>query len=220
MDVRVISWWGEPDDLGAGEAARALACHHARVANLRRDHLHKLTTRLAKSHGWIVVEDLNVSGMTRSARGTAEAPGRNVRAKAGLNRGLADSAFGELRRQLEYKCRWYGAKLVVADRFFPSSRTCSRCGTVRANLTLGDRVFECPGCGLALDRDLNAAINLAGWAHPDVAVSAPETQNACPRGGQSGPSPALPDDAGTGIVPEPAGATGGRTHRPGLTPAS
>ena len=215
------------------KAARALARHHARVANLRRDHLHKLTTRLAKSHGCIVVEDLNVSGMTRSARGSAEAPGRNVHAKAGLNRGLADSAFGELRRQLEYKCRWHGAELVVADRFFPSSRTCSRCGTVRANLTLGDRVFECPGCGLCLDRDLNAAINLAGWAHPDasphpagwagnpiVAVSALETQNACPRGGQPGLSPARPDDAGTGIVPEPAGATGGRTHRPGLTPAS
>jgi putative transposase len=180
------------------------------VANLRRDHLHELTTRLAKSHGRIVVEDLNVAGMSRSSRGTAEAPGRNVRAKSGLNRSLADASFGEVRRMLEYKCRWYGSELVVADRFFPSSKTCSRCGTVRSQLGLGDRFFTCPACGLSIDRDLNAAINLAGWAHPDVAVSASETENACPRGGQPGLGPARPVDAGTGIAPEPAGTTGGR----------
>ena len=204
-------------------AARSLARHHARVANLRRDHLHKLTTRLAKSHGRIVIEDLNVAGMTRSARGSREAPGHHVRAKSGLSRSLADASFGELRRLLTYKCRWYGSELVVADRFFPSSKTCSRCGTVRSQLGLGDRVFTCPACGLRIDRDLNAAINLAGWAHPDVsphpagraghpfvAVSAPETENACPRGGQPGLSPARPVDAGTGIAPEPAGTTGGR----------
>jgi IS605 OrfB family transposase len=193
------------------------------MANLRREHLHQLTSRLAKSHGRIVVEDLNVAGMSRSSRGTAEAPGRNVRAKSGLSRSLADASFGELRRMLEYKCRWYGSELVVADRFFPSSKTCSRCGLVRDHLSLGDRFFTCPACGLSIDRDLNAAINLAGWAHPDVsphpagragpslvAVSAPETENACPRGGQTGLSPARPVDAGTGIAPEPAGTTGGR----------
>jgi putative transposase len=192
-----------------------LARHHAWVANLRRDHLHKLTTRLAKSHGRIVIEDLNVAGMSRSARGSREAPGHHVRAKSGLSRSLADASFGELRRLLTYKCRWYGAELVVADRFFPSSKTCSRCGKVRSQLGLGDRVFTCPACGLRIDRDLNAAINLAGWAHPDVspiivAGSAPETENACPRGGQTGPRPARPVDAGTGIAPEPAGTTGGR----------
>jgi putative transposase len=206
------------------KAAQRLGRHHARVANLRRDHLHELTTRLAKSHGRIVVEDLNVAGMSRSSRGTAEAPGRNLRAKSGLNRSLADASFGEVRRMLEYKCRWYGSELVVADRFFPSSKTCSRCGTVRSQLGLGDRFFTCPACGLSIDRDLNAAISLAGWAHPDVsphpagragtpiivAVSAPETENACPRGGQTGLGPARPVDAGTGIAPEPAGTTGGR----------
>jgi putative transposase len=160
------------------KAATRLARHHARGANLRRDHLHKLTTRLAKNHGRIVVEDLNVSGMSRSARGTRDQPGRSVR------RGLADASFGELHRQLQYKCRWYGAELVVADRFFPSSRTCSRCGAALADLQLAERTFRCQSCGLSLDRDLNAAINLAGWAHPDVAGSAPETRNACPRGGQ------------------------------------
>lgn len=177
------------------KAARRLARHHARVANLRRDHLHQLTTRLAKSHGRIVVEDLNVAGMTRSARGTLEKPGGHVRAKSGLNRGIADAGFGELRRQLEYKCRWYGAELVIADRFFPSSKTCSRCGTVRAGLQLSERVFVCPECGLRIERDFNAAINLAAWSHPDllphvsppaagrpgaphVAASASETENA------------------------------------------
>jgi putative transposase len=111
---------------------------------------------------------------------------------------------------LTYKCRWYGSELVVADRFFPSSKTCSRCGTVRRELGLGDRFFTCPACGLRIDRDLNAAINLAGWAHPDVAASAPETENACPRGGQTGLSPARPIDEGTGPGPEPVGTTGGR----------
>ena len=201
-------------------AARSLARHHARVASLRRDHLHQLTTRLAKSHGRIVIEDLNVSGMTRSARGSREAPGHNMRAKNGLNRSLADASFGEFRRQLEYKCRWYGSELVVADRFLPSSKTCSRCGTVRDGLRLEERVFGCVACGLRIDRDLNAAINLAGWARPDVAPSAGETENACPRGGQTGLRPARPVDAGTGIAPESAGMTGGRTHRPGLTRAS
>jgi putative transposase len=191
-------------------AAVRLARHHARVANLRRDHLHKLTTRLAKSHGRIVIEDLNVAGMTRSARGSLEAPGHNVRAKSGLSRSLADASFGELRRMLTYKCRWYGSELVVADRFFPSSKTCSRCGTRREELRLEERAFRCARCGLSIERDLNAAINLAGWAHPDVAPSAGETGNACPRGGQTGVSPARPVDAGTGIAPEPAGMTGGR----------
>jgi putative transposase len=193
------------------------------MANLRRDHLHQLTSRLAKSHRRIVVEDLNVAGMSRSSRGTALAPGRNVRAKSGLSRSLADASFGEVQRMLEYKCRWYGSELVVADRFFPSSKTCSRCRLVRDHLSLGERVFTCPACGLSIDRDLNAAINLAGWAHPNVsphpagragtplivAGSALETENACPRGGQTGRSPARPVDAGTGIGPEPAGITGG-----------
>jgi len=202
------------------KATQRLARHHARIAHLRRDHLAKLTTCLAKNHGRIVIEDLNVAGMTRSARGSQDAPGRNLRAKAGLNRGILDAGFAEFRRQLTYKCRWYGSELVIADRFFASSRTCSRCAAVRAKLTLRERVFHCFHCGLSLDRDLNAAINLAGWAHPAVAGSAPETENACPRGGQTGLCPARPVDAGTGNAPEPAGVTGGRVRQSGLTPAA
>ncbi|HUY60839.1 MAG TPA: IS607 family element RNA-guided endonuclease TnpB, partial [Candidatus Dormibacteraeota bacterium] len=110
------------------KAARRLARHHATVAAVRRDHLHKLTTRLAKTHGRIVVEDLNVRGML----GTRT-----------LARSLADAGFGEFRRQLRYKCEWYGAELVVADRWFPSSKTCSRCGTVKPDLSLAERTYHC-----------------------------------------------------------------------------
>jgi putative transposase len=169
------------------KATRKLARQHAWIAHVRRDHLHKLTTVLAKNHGRVVIEDLNVSGMLSNRR---------------LARGIADASFGEFRRMLEYKCRWYGAELAVADRFFPSSKTCSRCGVVKLTLSLGERTFACTACGLSIDRDLNAAINLAGWKQPAVAVSAPETENACPRGGKTGPSPARLVDAGTGNGPE------------------
>jgi putative transposase len=158
----------------AKRAAR-LATIHARVADQRRDGLHKLTTRLARGFGLIVAEDLNVAGMTRSARGTVDRPGRNVRAKSGLNRGILDAAPGELRRQLAYKTVWNGGRLHVADRWYPSSKTCSRCGWRNPNLPLRKRVFTCP-CGLVMDRDENAAVNLkqlvtgagvAGYPGPD-----------------------------------------------------
>ncbi|MGW0933925.1 IS607 family element RNA-guided endonuclease TnpB [Streptomyces sp. NPDC002666] len=118
---------------------------HHRVANLREDTLHKLTTRLTREYGTIVVEDLNVAGMGRNRR---------------LSRRVADAAFGEIRRQLTYKTRRHGTRLVVADRWFPSSKTCSRCGVVKAKLPLSVRVFECDACGLVLDRDANAGHNL------------------------------------------------------------
>jgi IS605 OrfB family transposase len=107
-------------------AIRRLARIHARVGYVRRHHIDALSTRLAKSHGTLVVGDLNVRGMSRSARGTVEEPGRNVSAKAGLNRSLADQSFGAVRRMLGYKCRWYGSHLVVAPRSFPSSKALLR----------------------------------------------------------------------------------------------
>lgn len=200
---------------GSSRRRRAIARvgrTHRRVRDLRRDCLHKLTTHLAKSHGRVVVEDLNVRGMMGSARGTVERPGRNVRAKAGLNRALADASLGELRRLLEYKCAWYGSELVVAPRFFASSKRCSSCGQVRETLGLGERVFVCPSCGRMIDRDLNAAHNLVWWAEEHahrVAASAAETENA--RGGDVGPGFGRADlaEARTGVVPEPAGLIGG-----------
>ncbi|MEM1171915.1 MAG: RNA-guided endonuclease TnpB family protein [Cyanobacteria bacterium P01_H01_bin.35] len=117
---------------------------HRKVANIRQDALHKLTTYLAKNHGIVVIEDLNVSGMLRNHK---------------LAKSIADQGFYEFRRQLGYKCEWYGSELVVVDRFFPSSKTCSRCGHVQ-DMPLHLRTYDCPECGLSIDRDLNASINL------------------------------------------------------------
>ena len=199
-------------------ATLRLARAHRRVGNVRRHHLHVLTTRLAQSHGRLVLEDLNVRGMSHSARGTVERPARNVRARAGQNRAVLDCGFAELRRMLEYKCRWYGSTLVVADRWFPSSKRCSGCGAVRAELSRRERVFGCGSCGLRLDRDLNAARNLSSWAEAhDVAASAAETENA--RGEAAAIRLAVGErlaEASTGTVPEPAGITTGGRHRSAL----
>ena len=143
----------------------ALGEAHARVANQRRNGIHQLTSRLASTYGTVVVEDLNVSGML---------------ANRSLARAVTDAGMGEVRRQLTYKTTWNGGRLVVADRWYPSSKTCSGCGAVKAKLALSERSYACTGCGLVLDRDLNAALNLAALA-ADVAQSCGETQNA--RGG-------------------------------------
>ncbi|MEV6926117.1 IS607 family element RNA-guided endonuclease TnpB [Dactylosporangium sp. NPDC051485] len=127
-------------------ASARLGQAHARVANLRRDGLHKLTTHLAATYETVVVEDLNVAGMLRNRR---------------LARRVADAGFGEIRRQLAYKTVWHGGRLMVADRWYPSSKTCSGCGAVKTKLTLAERMYECTACGLVLDRDVNAARNLA-----------------------------------------------------------
>ncbi len=124
---------------------------HAHAAAVRRDVLHKATTDLAQQHDVLVVETLNAAGMR--AKGGAR--------KRGLNRALADAALAEIRRMLSYKSRWYGCHLVQADRFYPSSKTCTACGRRKPNLTLADRIFECDQCGIRIDRDLGAAINLA-----------------------------------------------------------
>jgi putative transposase len=124
---------------------------HARAAAVRRDVLHKATTELAQRHRVIAVEKLNATGM-RAAGGAR---------KRGLNRALADAALAQIRRMLGYKTRWYGSTLVEADRFYPSSKICSACGGRKPSLTLADRTYACEYCGLVIDRDLNAAINLA-----------------------------------------------------------
>ncbi|MFF1571093.1 IS607 family element RNA-guided endonuclease TnpB, partial [Streptomyces sp. NPDC058293] len=119
---------------------------HHQVTALRRDKIHKLTTSLAREYRTIVVEDLNVAGMVKNRR---------------LARAVADAGFGEIRRQLAYKTVWNGGHLEVADRWFPSSKTCSSCGTVKTKLPLRVRTYVCETCGLVLDRDENAALNLA-----------------------------------------------------------
>ena len=133
---------------------------HARITNCRREHLHRLSHRLVHENQVIAVEDLNAEGMGRSARGTCEAPGCRVRAKAGLNRALKDAALGELRRQLEYKAAWYGRTVVMVDRWFPSSKRCGACGALHQGLALRDRHWTCAACGATHDRDINAAKNI------------------------------------------------------------
>lgn len=129
------------------QARRRLARVHARAAAIRSDVLHKATTDLAKTHGQIVIEDLN--------------PGAHMHGMRSNRKSWTDAAVGEFRRQLSYKCGWYGSELWIADRWYPSSKTCSACGLVNGSLTLGDRTWACPGCGTAHDRDENAGTNLA-----------------------------------------------------------
>jgi putative transposase len=135
---------------------------HHRVTNLRADAIHKLTTTLAREYGTVVVEDLNVAGMVKNRR---------------LARVISDAGFGQIRRQLAYKTVWNGGTLVVADRWFPSSKTCSGCGVVKAKLRLSERTYTCAACGLVLDRDEKAARNLASLVKRVVAGSGPETEN-------------------------------------------
>jgi putative transposase len=182
----------QPRSRRRSRTRRRLARIHAGAANVRHDALHKLTTALATQHGTVVVEQLNVAGMVRNRR---------------LARAIADTGMAELRRQLAYKATWYGCRLVVADRFYPSSKTCSACGWVKAKLTLTERTFCCEACGLVMDRDLNAARNLAKLVQ-DVARSGWETQTA--RGADRKPQlagqVAVKREAGTGSCPDKTGA--------------
>ena len=139
------------------KAKKHVARLHARVADVRADAMNKATTMIANTYGTVCIEDLHVAGMVKNHR---------------LARSLSDASLGEFRRQLEYKTARSGAALRVVGRWYPSSKTCSNCGAVKVKLSLSERVFNCDACGLSIDRDLNAAINVK------VAGSAPETLNA------------------------------------------
>lgn len=143
---------------GRVKAARRLGKMHGRVAAVRKNLLHQITSDLAKGCTTVVIEDLNAAGMLQLRS---------------LARHVADASFGELRRQLEYKCAWYRTELVIADRWFPSSKTCSGCGAVDTELTLAERVYNCGHCGLVIDRDLNAAINLARYGQDTASPPLP-----------------------------------------------
>ncbi|MFX1509795.1 MAG: RNA-guided endonuclease InsQ/TnpB family protein [Promethearchaeota archaeon] len=132
---------------------------YSRITRIRKDAIHKVTTKLAKTKSIVVIEDLNVEGMRKNRR---------------LSKSISDAGFSEIRRQLEYKTKWYGSKLKLAPRFYPSSKRCSRCGLIKNKLSLSTRIYQCKNCGLEIDRDLNASFNLEL-----VAVSPTETINAC-----------------------------------------
>jgi len=129
---------------------KRLAVKHQRVANIRLNAIHQATSDIVnKGYGKVVIEGLNVSGMIKN---------RN------LSQALLDVSFGEISRQLAYKCQWSGIELVKADRWFPSSKICSGCGNKKETLKLSERTYNCESCGLKIDRDLNAAINLANYS--------------------------------------------------------
>ncbi|HKD97785.1 MAG TPA: RNA-guided endonuclease TnpB family protein [Micromonosporaceae bacterium] len=130
------------------KAVARLSRHHQRMRNIRHEFLHQVARRLVKTHDRLVLEDLNITGMTANHR---------------LAAAISDAAWAQLARIIDYQQAWHGGQIIYADRWFPSTKTCSRCGAL-ASIPLSVRVFACPACGLELDRDLNAAVNLATWA--------------------------------------------------------
>lgn len=180
------------------DAAARLGRHHHRVANVRRHFLHQVSNELVKTHDQLVIENLNVTGMLANHR---------------LARAISDAGWAEFARMLRYKQTWRGGQLVEADRWYPSSQLCSICGDRRTDLSLADRVFTCAN-GHCLDRDTNAARNLARWGHthhdphrsPDPQAGGRAT-NARRRDG-AGQHPRVgetsPKDAGTDVHTAPA----------------
>ena len=170
---------------------KAIGRLHGRVAAIRHDAICKATTAITQGCDVVVVEDLNVAGMGRRK------PGLGARGR-GFNRAIADAAFSEIRRQLADKADWYGTELVVADRWFPSSKACSGCGARKPSLHLDERTYCCDACGRSLDRDLNGAVNLARW--PDqVDVPSPGSgpvEANCGRRADRETGPAQAGDAG------------------------
>jgi putative transposase len=167
---RVLARKAEGDGANRARARRKVAKIQARIADRRRDHLHKVTTRLVRENQTIVIEDLTVRNMLRNRK---------------LARAISDAAWSEFRSMLEYKAAWYGRDVVVVDRFFPSSRLCSHCGMLAASMPLHVRTWTCASCGTTHDRDGNAANNLlaAGLA-ASVCEAGARPQRSTP-GGQS-----------------------------------
>lgn len=123
---------------------------HKRLRDIRTNHLHQTTTKVVKTKPlFVVIEDLNISGMMKNRH---------------LSKSVQEQKLREFRRQIEYKCDWYDIRLMIADRFFLSSKTCSQCGSMKRDLNLSDRIYECD-CGLRMDRDLNASINLRKYGY-------------------------------------------------------
>ena len=178
------------------DAAAKLGRHHRHVANVRRHFLHQVSGALVKTHDRLVIENLNVSGMLANPR---------------LARAISDAGWAKFARVLGYKQAWRGGTILVADRWYPSSRLCPQCGAIHGDLSLADRVFTC-GCGHCADRDCNAAVNLARWGQqhhldPRTPKQRGRATNARRRDGAD-QHPACagetsPDDAGTDVHTPP-----------------
>ena len=160
--LKLLQRWASRKIKGSSNRSKAnqrVAKIHYKVTCLRKDILDKLTTYLCENYQTIVIEDLNIAGMVKNHC---------------LALSISDVGFGELRRQLEYKSALHGNTLIVADRWFPSSKTCSGCGHVKETLLLSERTFICEKCGKAIDRDLNASINLRNYGLNKIGMVNPE----------------------------------------------
>ena len=180
------------------DAAAKLGRHHHHVANTRRHFLHQASNALVKTHDRLVTENLNVSGMLANRR---------------LARAISDAGWAEFAQQLKYKLAWRGGTIMIADRWYPSSKLCPRCVVIDRDLTLADRVVTC-SCGYSADRDLNAAVNLARRGekhhleprtpkHGDRATHARRRDGADQHPTSAGET--SPNDAGTDVHTAPAG---------------
>ena len=154
---------------------------HARIGNARRDYLHKATTAISQNHAMVCIEDLQVRNMSRSAAGTIEAPGKNVRAKSGLNKSILDQGWYEFRRQLDYKLAWNGGQLIAVPPR-NTSRTCPRCEHVSNDNRKTQAQFLCVECGLEENADLVGAINVLRAGHARLACA--DTSPAVEASGQ------------------------------------
>ena len=164
---------------------------HARIGNARRDYLHKTSTAISQNHAMVCVEDLQVRNMSKSAAGTVEVPGRNVRAKSGLNRSILDQGWFEFRRQLDYKLHWRGGWLVAVPPQY-TSQTCPCCGHVSADNRQTQARFQCVECGFEENADVVGAINILRAGH---------ARFACKVNGAVMPSAAGTHRSGSGVAP-------------------
>ncbi|HCJ8979067.1 TPA: transposase, partial [Escherichia coli] len=137
---------------------------HSHIANIRRDYLHKVTSEISKNHAMIVIEDLKVCNISKSAKGTAERPGRNIRAKSGLNRSILDQGWYEMRRQLEYKQLWRGGQVLAIPPAYTSQR-CVCCGHTAKENRQTQSKFVCQVCGYTENADINGARNILAAGH-------------------------------------------------------
>jgi putative transposase len=147
----------QKDSKNREKSRKKLTILHARIANIRKDALHKFTTHICKNHAYVAIEDMHVAGLLRNHH---------------LAQAISDASLGEIKRQLTYKAEKFGTRLAVIDRFYPSSKTCSSCGWRNEELDLSKRVFVCVECGYLAERDYNAAKNI-------LAVSLTDSLNAC-----------------------------------------
>jgi putative transposase len=185
----------QPRTRNRTKAVRRLSREHVRIADARRSFLHEVSSQLVKTHDRLCLEDLAVAHLVRNKQ---------------VARAISDVGWAELARQVSYKQTWRDGEVSIGDRWFPSSKTCSRCGRVKVRMGLAERTFQCGGCGLTIDRDRNAAANLAAWAerhHAQVpdrraggrVINAPGEGRPCDRRSDVGPDL---DERGTGARPQ------------------